>query len=297
MIITVLGASGHTGRALVPRLLAAGCRVRAVGRSAERLADARRLGADLALGDLADHSFLTDTFAGSDAAYVLLPTDRQAEDYDARQAREGASIAAALAAARVPRVVALSSLGTHVPEGTGLILGLRAQEARLRGIAGTDLLLLRPASFFENFLDTLDVVRAHGVVVDHAHPDLPLPMVAADDIAAVAADALLHGGWQGVAVRELLGPRDLSWTEATRLLGQALGQPALAYVPLPADELIAAMTSGGLSLPFARRYVEMVDAFNRGVVQPEGGRRSPAMTTPTRFEDVVDRFAAAYRGA
>ena len=50
-MITVMGATGHTGRKVTEILLHAGERVRALGRSETRLAELERAGADVLAGD------------------------------------------------------------------------------------------------------------------------------------------------------------------------------------------------------------------------------------------------------
>lgn len=52
-------------------------------------------------------------------------------------------------------IVALSSLGADLREGTGPIAGLHAQEERLKRLEGINVLLLRPVSFFEDFRPAL----------------------------------------------------------------------------------------------------------------------------------------------
>lgn len=287
-MITIMGATGHTGRKIAEGLLATGLPVRALGRDPSRLAPLAALGAEVAVGDTSDPAFLADAFRGADAAYTLLPTDRAAVDYPARQDAEGEAIAAAVRASGIRRVVALSSLGTDRETGTGLILGLRRQEGRLRAIAGLDVHILRPVSFFENFVDQLETIRHAGMVADSVAADLAIPMVATRDVAAAAIAALTRRDWRGVTIQELIGPRDLSYREATRILGGALGRPDLPYVQLPYDEMAAVLTRSGLSASFAGQYVEMTRAFNAGIVQPLRGR-TPENTTPTTFE----AFAAA----
>jgi uncharacterized protein YbjT (DUF2867 family) len=223
-----------------------------------------------------------------------MPTDKSAPDYYARQQQEGEAIAQAIRASGVRHVVALSALGADQPEGTGLILGLRAQEERLKAIAGINLLLLRPVSFFENFYDSLPLIAHEGFNGDSVIPDLAVPMVATRDIAAVAVSALIARNWTGVVVRELLGPRDLSYAEATSILGAHIGQPDLAYVQFSYADMAAALVAAGLSASFAQVYVDMTRAFNEGTVGPLNGR-TPENTTPTRFEDFVADLAAAYR--
>jgi hypothetical protein len=97
-----------------------------------------------------------------------------------------------------------------------------------------------------------------------------------------------------VVVRELLGPRDLTYSEATRILGERIGKPDLQYVQLPYQDQAKALVQAGLSESFAGLYVEMTSAFNEGTIKP---RRNSENTTPTRFEDFVSELARAYEAA
>jgi uncharacterized protein YbjT (DUF2867 family) len=115
--------------------------------------------------------------------------------------------------------------------------------------------------------------------------------VATRDIADVAAQALKSRDWQGVIVRELLGPRDLSYSEATRIIGAHIGKPDLQYVQFSYADEIKALVQAGLSESFARLYVEMTRAFNERIIKPD---RTPENTTPTRFEDFAPELARAY---
>jgi uncharacterized protein YbjT (DUF2867 family) len=190
--------------------------------------------------------------------------------------------------------VALSSLGADLSEGTGPIAGLHAQEERLKQLEGINVLLLRPVSFFENFYDALGLIKQQGINGDAVAPDLAVPMIATRDIADVAAKALKARDWKGVVVRELLGPRELTYAEATRILGERIGKPDLQYVQFSYSDMAAALVQAGLAESFAGLYVEMKRAFNEGTIQ---AFRTPENTTPTRFEDFVDELAQAYRAA
>jgi uncharacterized protein YbjT (DUF2867 family) len=152
-MITVMGASGNTGRKIVEALLEAGEKVRALGRSESKLAALKRAGAEIVTGDATDSAFLSRTFRGADAVYTLLPTDRAARDYRAEQDRQGEAIVRAIRDSGVRHVVALSSLGADLSEDTGVIVGLHAQEERLKRLERANVVLLRPVSFFENFYD------------------------------------------------------------------------------------------------------------------------------------------------
>jgi len=295
-MITVMGATGHTGKQITDVLLKAAEKVRALGRSESKLAELKSSGAEVLTGDATDAAFLTKAFCGAAAVYTLLPTDRQSPHYHAKQKQEGEAIVTAIRESGVRYVVFLSSLGADLSEGTGLIEGLHAQEERLKGLEGTNVLLLRPASFFENFYDTFGVIKQRGINADSVAPDLAVPMIATRDIADVAAKALKARDWNGVVVRELLGPRDLTYAEATRILGERIGNPDLKYVQFSYADMANALVQAGLSETFADRYVEMTRAFNEGKVKPRQGRK-PENTTPTRFEDFADELARAYQAA
>src|SRR6516162_8050364 len=104
-MITVMGATGNTGKKISQTLLEAGEKVRALGRSEHKLADLKRAGAEVLTGDTSDAAFLSKAFHGADAVYTLLPTDRRAPDYRAEQDREGEAIVQAIHDSRVRYVV------------------------------------------------------------------------------------------------------------------------------------------------------------------------------------------------
>jgi uncharacterized protein YbjT (DUF2867 family) len=293
-MITVMGATGHTGKKIAESLLKAGEKVRALGRSESKLGELKSAGAEVLTGDTTDAAFLTKAFRGADAVYTLVPTDRRAPDCRIAQDQQGETIVKAIREGGVPYVVALSSLGADLSEGTGPIAGLHAQEERLKRLEGANVLLLRPVSFFENFYDALPLIKQQGINGDSVAPNLAVPMIATRDIADVAANALSARDWMGVMVRELLGPRDLTYAEATRILGESIGKPDLQYVQFSYADMAGALVQAGLSESFANLYVEMTRAFNEGTIQP---RRTPENTTPTRFEDFVQELARAYQAA
>ena len=267
-MITVMGATGHTGKKITEALLKAGDKVRALGRSESKLAELKSSGAEVLTGDASDAAFLAKAFRGADAVYTLLPTDRRSSDYRARQNQEGGAIVTAIRESGVRYVVALSSLGADLSEGPGVIAGLHAQEERLKQLKGTNVLLLRPVSFFENFYDALGLIKHQGINGDSVAPDLAVPMIATRDIAEVAAKALKARDWTGVVVRELLGPRDISHREATRILGERIGKPDLNYIEFS----YAPSTRGGSS-----------PAESPRTRHPRGSRTSWASSpTPTR---------------
>jgi uncharacterized protein YbjT (DUF2867 family) len=294
--IAVMGASGNIGSRVGEHLLAGGHTVRAVGRSAEKLAGLKARGAEALVGDAADEAFLTKAFTGADGVFTLIPPNPAAPDVLAEMDRLGTSIAGAIAKSGVPHAVALSSIGADRPSGTGPIAGLRAHEQRLKRLTGVNVLVLRPGYFFENFLHTLDLIRHQGINGGGAAGGTAVPMIATQDIASVAARALAARDWSGFQIRELLGERDLSFEEATRIIGAKIGKPDLAYVQFPYADYSAALQQAGISKSVADAYAEMEKAFDDGLVKSIEGRTA-ANTTPTALEQFADVIAQAYHGA
>ena len=296
-MIAVMGATGNTGRMVSERLLEQGSDVRALGRSADRLAGLVAKGAEAAVGEAADAGYLTGAFRGADAVYTLLPPNLQADDYSAFQDQVGEAIAGAIKESGVGHVVFLSSIGADQPEGTGPIAGLHRQEGRLRSLEGVDVLALRPGFFFENHFETLGLIKHQGINGSAIAPDTVLPMIATRDIAAAAAEALIARDFSGFSVRELLGPRDLTMAEANGIIGDAIGNPDLTYVQFPYEDFEASLAQMGLPANIAALYTEMARAFNAGKVRTLEGR-SEANTTPTSFETfAAEVLAPAYQEA
>jgi uncharacterized protein YbjT (DUF2867 family) len=286
--IAVVGATGNIGHELATKLLSAGTRVRAVGRSADRLAALEARGAEPWVGSLSDVKFLSAAFRTTDGVFAMIPPAPDHPDPKAYQRQTAENMAAAAQVARVRHVVTLSSIGADQPAGTGPIAGLHGMEQRFEQIPGLNLIHLRPAYFMENHVAAIGLIRAAGIFGAMFAPDLPVSMIATRDIAAAAAQLLARPGFAGRAIRELQGPRDYTMREATRILGSAIGRPDLPYVQFGESDTRQALTAAGFSPALAELYVEMLNGFNSGLIRAREPR-SGETTTPTTLEE----FAAA----
>ena len=296
-MITVMGATGNTGRKITELLLEAGEEVRALGRSPEKLAELEALGAETLTGDVRDADYLTRAFAGADAVYTLTAFDPTLPDYHADQDRRGEAIAAAIRESGVRHVVVLSAIGAELASGNGFIASLHRQERRLRALEGINLLILRPGAFYESFYGALETIRHEGVLADSVAPGAKVPMIATADVATVAAGALRGRNWSGALIRELMGPRDLTYVEAATAIGAAIGQPDLQYVQLADEELVVILTeAAGFSPDFAAVFVEFNQALSEGRLHSLEGRNERT-TAPTAFEAFAAELAGAYAAA
>src|SRR6266568_859667 len=209
----VLGASGNTGSIVANTLLDLGKEVRVVGRDSKKLAPFVNRGAEAFTADVADGEALSRAFAGAEAVYSLTPPNLASTNYRAYQDQAIDAVAKVLETAGVKYAVTLSSVGADKPEKTGPVPGLHA-------------LHLRAGYFMENTLPQIGIIQQFGMMAGPVRADLPLPMIATRDIGAAAVDALLRLDFSGQQTRELLGQRDLTYSEVARIVGAAIGKPA-----------------------------------------------------------------------
>ncbi len=295
-MFVVTGASGHTGSVVAENLLAAGKKVRAIGRSAERLQRLAHKGAEPFVASLTDSEALTRAFRGVRAVYVMIPPDYSAQDYRAHQQAVTEAIASALERAAVTHAVTLSSVGADKAEGTGPVVGSYRMEQRLNRIAGLNVLHLRAGSFMENTLMQVGIIHQTGTVMGGLLPNLSFPMIATRDIGDAAAQALLKLEFSSHQTHELLGPNDITMTDVAAILGKAIGKPDLKYVQAPDDQLRAAMLQMGMSEDIAAQLLELEHAINSGHMKALEPRSAPN-STPTSFAAfATQEFVPQYKG-
>ena len=292
----ITGATGNTGNKVAETLLAKGEQVRVVGRSAKRLERFVNKGAEAFVADIADTGALTKAFSGAKGVYAMIPPDVSAPDVVAHYQRMGDALAAAIEKSGIKYAVVLSSVGADKPDKTGPVVGLYDLEKKLGAIPGLNILYLRPAGFMENLLPQVGVIKAFGTMAGAVRGDLRVPMIATRDIGDAAADALLKLDFQEKSTRELQGPRDVTNTEAAKIIGAAIGKPGLTYTQMPGAQLKPGFIQMGMSSNMADLLLELADAQNSGylkVLEPRSSRN----TTPTTLETfAAEVFAPAYRG-
>jgi uncharacterized protein YbjT (DUF2867 family) len=293
---TILGATGNTGSIVAKKLLEQGKKVRVVGRDSKKLAPFVSRGAEASVTDVLDTEALSKALAGAEGVYALMPPSLTSTDYCAHQEEVSDSIAKALETAGITHTVTLSSFGADKPDKTGPVVGLHNMETKLARIKGLNVVHLRAGYFMENTLAQVGVIQGFGMMAGPVRADLALPMIATKDIGVAAAEALVRLDFKGQQTRELLGQRDISYNEAARIIGVAIGKPALAYIQLPDEQVIQAMTSMGMSRSLATLLCEMSAALNNGYMKALEAR-SAANTTPTSFETFVQEvFLPAFKG-
>jgi len=230
--VTVTGATGKTGGHVAALASARGWRVRAAGRRPAAHGEFTRL-------DWDDETTWGAAFAGSDAAYIVIPFNHPGAP------RRAPRLIEAAAGAGVRRVVLLSSADVeHAPADDPTRV---AEEtcARLPVASAA----VRPTWFLDNF--TVGSLAGMTAAGDLRLPagDGRIPFVDVRDVAAVAVAALAEDGPTGAL--PVTGPAAVDHGAVAAALGAALGRP-VRYTSVSVDEFVALMAERGFSTEYGR---------------------------------------------
>ncbi|MFI5831498.1 NmrA family NAD(P)-binding protein [Streptomyces sp. NPDC051578] len=225
-MITIMGATGATGGALLRRLAGLDVPCRAISRTPGTLRAA--IGASTSVevvgADAADPRTLRDALKGSAQLFLAMANSP-------RQAELETNAIDAAAACGVQHVVKLSAPAAEPASPVAISRGHWRVEEHL---AATDMTatLLRPYAFMHKLLLNAPAV-AQGVLIG-AMREAPCNYIDVRDIADVAAETLLVPGLAG-AEYTLTGPQAYSHSELARLLGELTGRP-VRHIDLSPDE-------------------------------------------------------------
>jgi uncharacterized protein YbjT (DUF2867 family) len=262
-MFVVVGATGNTGSVVADTLLSQKQPVRIVVRSVDKGAAWKAKGAEIAVASLDDVSALTKAFEGAKGVYLLVPPNYGAAAWLADQRTRMDRAAEVIQRSAIGHVVFLSSVGAHIPEGTGPIRAVRYGEQVLGAVA-KNLTILRPCYFMDNWAPVLGAAKAQGVLPTFIAPQVMVPMISTKDIGRVGAEQLMAGG-KGTQIVELAGPEEYSPNQVAVALGQILGEPVTAqHAPLSA--VMPTFKSFGFSDEAAKLFEEMYTSFSTGAI-------------------------------
>ena len=289
MFFAVAGVTGNTGKVVANTLLDQGHQVRVIVRDAAKGEAWAARGAEVAVADLSDAAALTAALTGVDGAWVLVPPNMAVADFRAYQKATTDAIAAAVAASGLPHVVVLSSVGAHLPSGTGPIAGLHPLENALAALPNTGASLLRAGYFMENLPGNFGMLDQGAVVAFHP-ATLAIPMVATRDIGTTAAALLVEGPPPAGQARivELSG-LDVTFNDVAGHISALLGR-SISVHEVPTAAMSGALQSFGVPAGMADLYQEMTQAMVDGTLGFEGGHRRVI------GETTVQQFLAGFFG-
>jgi NAD(P)H dehydrogenase (quinone) len=281
---TVMAITGKVGGALGRSLLDAGASVRAVVRDESKAREWRRRGCEIAVADVNNVDALTSAFNDSAGIFVLLPPVFDPSPGFAEALESIASIRQALARAKPPKVVCLSTVGADA-DRPNLLNQLRLLEESLQTLP-IPITFLRAAWFIDNAAFDMGSAR-NGRIESFLQPlDRKFPMVAARDVGAIAAQLLLQS-WNGQRVVALEGPRRLSPNDLATAFSEVLGRTVTAEI-VERDRWESLFLAQGMKNPTPR--MQMLDGFNQGWIDFSDGGES-TRHGPTELITVIRTIA------
>ena len=208
--------------------------------------------------DVQDTAALAAVFQKAERAFVLNPPASPALNTDVEERRTVQAILKALQGAALEKIVLQSTYGAQPGAHCGDLGVLYEFEDAARQLK-TPLCVVRAAYYMSNWTFGVEAVRATGVLETFLPATQKVPMVASDDVGAVAAQ-LLCAPVSETGVYSVEGPAWYSPADVAEALGVVLQQP-VRVASLPKADWLAAYRRNGFSEAAARSYAHMTDIF------------------------------------
>lgn len=294
--VAVTGATGYVGTRLVPRLAAAGYRVRCLVRSPRKLRDRAWYG-DAAIEvvetDLEDQSRLTEQLSGCDVAYFLVHSMQAGRRFAEQDRRLATCFAAACATAGVKRIIYLGGLGES-GEGLSEHLASRREVERILQQGPVPVTSFRAAMIIGSGSASFEILR----YLAERLPIMLAPKWVRTESQPISIRNVLHYLIQAIAVPETTGltlqiggPDIVRYDELLQVMAAARGLPPRIVIPVPV--LTPALSSLWIHLvtPISARVARPLaeGLRNRVVVRDD----TAARLMPQRLLGVADAIRIA----
>ncbi len=299
MKITVTGSLGYISTPLIQELIKKGHSVTVISSNAEKQKDIEALGAKAAIGTMEDVDFLTGTFSGADAVYCMLAPYGNFGDLnnDASAVITRADVVAnnyvqAIERSGVKRVVYLSSIGTDMKKGAGLIIIHHHAENTLNKLpSDVNISFMRPSGFYKNLFAFINPIKNQNLIAARYGGDDMNVFVSNIDIADAITQEL-ESQEAGRKVR-YVASEELTCNEAAGILGAAIGKPDLKWVSISDEEQLQVYKAFGMNESLASQFVEMNAGIHTGKFYEDYNRNKPTLGK-VKLKEFAKEFAAVY---
>ncbi|WP_432822580.1 SDR family oxidoreductase [Trichloromonas sp.] len=237
--VLVAGATGYIGARLIPRLLQAGYKVRALARTPAKLRD-RPWAADpnieIVRGDLLDRDSMLSACRGCQAAFYLVHSMNPTSSDFARTDRVAAgNMAAAAEAAGLARIIYLSGLGEE--DGTlSEHLRSRAEVARLLRAGKVPVTVLRAAMIIGSGSASFEILRylveRLPVMITPRWVGTPCQPIAIENVLYYLVGCLACDETAG-RVLDIGQPEVVSYRQLMRTFAEEAGLAKRLIIPVP----------------------------------------------------------------
>jgi uncharacterized protein YbjT (DUF2867 family) len=268
--VTVFGATGVVGRALVPLLHQHD--VTAVSRQPREDDAVRWVVADAAAGD-----GVADAVEGAEVVYYLVHS-LGARDFEEQDRAAAEAVAQASASAGVEQIVFLGGLGADDPDASAHLRSRRETGERLAS-AGVPVTTLRAAMIVGEgsaaFETILGLVERLPVMITPTWVSTPTQPIALDDVARYLAgvagnEAALGQGY------DVGGPEVMTYRQMIERIAELLGRKPLI------------VEVGVLSPYLSSLWLNLITPVNASVARPlVEGLRNPTIAREERIQELL----------
>ena len=260
MKFAVMGITGQTGKVVAEYLKKAGHQVRGIIRNQAHQPALEALGYETFMAQANNTDELTAAFSGVDGAYLMNPPAYFEEDMFVVAQQVYDAILDAMKASNLPHAVALSSVGGHLPSGTGNIGTCYYFEQKIKQ-SKLNISVLRAPNFLDNWKGALATAKEKGIFPSMFSPlDKKWPMASSLDIGQAGAQLLMESH-KAPRLTELKGPEDYSTNDAVQIVSELLDKPIKA-VEVPAADIAPFFASMGFPEVSAKAFQDMMAGFN-----------------------------------
>jgi len=268
--ILVTGATGNIGSYVIPQLLEAGARIRALVRNVSKASSLAEAGITLFEGDFSNPEKVKRAVADVDAILAITPAGPEA-------VIQGNVLLNAAKNSGSTYYVRLSAIGAapDAPTENGR-LHFQSDETLIK--SGLPYTILRPHYFMQNIFGSLNTIKTDGNMY-WGMGDGKLGMIDVRDIADCCASLLLGSGHEG-KIYTPTGPDTISFHDIADTISKGIGKP-VTYVPISIEAVGEAIRNAGwgewganVMMDYSRAYAEGWGEFTNDDVEIITGKKS-----------------------
>jgi uncharacterized protein YbjT (DUF2867 family) len=282
--VLVTGATGYIGGRLVPRLLDLGYRVRAMGRSIEKLSGrpwSNHPELELAEGDVLDAESLERAATGCGAAYYLVHSMIAKNKRYAEADRQGArNMTAACEKAAVSRIIYLGGLGDVGHQKISRHLMSRHEVGEILKAGSVPVTILRAAMILGSGSASFEILRylveRLPVMITPRWVHMPTQPIAVGNVLGYLTGCLEKEETTGETF-DIGGPDQLSYADLFHLFAEEAGLSKRKVIPVP-------VLTPGLSA----RWIHLITPVPSSIAQPLAeGLSLPTICTESRIRSII----------
>ena len=282
--ILVTGATGYVGGRLVPRLLEAGYRVRALGRSLGKLRSrpwGRHPHLEVAQGDVLDLASLIQAAQGCWAAYYLVHSMTAAvRDFPETDRQAARNMAQAAAEAGLDRIIYLGGLGSQDDPRLSEHLRSRHEVARILQSGRVPTTFLRAAMILGSGGAAFEILRylvdRLPVMLTPRWVQTPVQPIAIRNVLTYLAGCLECDATRGQTF-DIGGPEVVTYRQLMDIYAQEAHLPKRLVIPVPV-----------LTPRLSSYWIHLVTPVPASLAQPLAeGLANPVICLDNRIRELI----------